>query len=69
MMKFLPLKAQNWYDKNAFDVLIENSDSTNEYDSDKKVVKNLISLVKIVLVIFVFICLNLLRISKLYFFV
>ena len=35
-MTFLPLNAQNWYDKNVFDVLTENNDSTNECDSEEK---------------------------------
>ena len=30
LVKFLPLNAQNWYDKNVFDVLTENSDSNNK---------------------------------------
>ena len=36
LMKFLPWNAQNWYDTNVFDVLTENSDSTNESDSAEK---------------------------------
>ena len=36
LMKFLPLKAQNWYDKNIFDVLTVNINSANESDSDEK---------------------------------
>ena len=55
-MKFLPLNAQNWYDKNVFDVLTENSDSTMSLIVTNKSVENCISFVKIVLVIFVFIC-------------
>ena len=35
-MKFLLSNAQNWYEKNVFDVLTENSDLTNETDSDEK---------------------------------
>ena len=42
-MKFLPLYRQNWYDKNVFDFLTENSDSTNESDSDEKGVENCIT--------------------------
>ena len=45
LMKFLPLSAQNWYDKNVFDVLAENSDSTNKTVSEEKSVKNKIVLV------------------------
>ena len=62
LLKVLPLNAHNWYTKFFFDVLTKNSDSTNESDSDENSVKNCISFLKFVSVMFVFICFILIRI-------